>query len=300
MVTVKFIIYILLLLYFSNYIKLFHFLFCSFSKSCFKHQFNLETKKKNIFNILFIYVNYFKKMAARQSAAPTGRKSAMNRKQSVNQPGGKAHKSDEKFPPPDIESLQLDDEFLFRSALQNDYPTICGAFDAKEHPLALYLIENSLFNKRNEFGKTVFDLAAKLGHRDFIRTILDRTNDKIDELAFNLRIQLKQKSAPYNFMHYACIWNRLDLVKYLAEHPKLIIDPNLDSAAEMTALTMSTSGAGGGANKNQQQLLAANPYAKTLGSILLRSRTKTGERPLDLAKRYKYNDLAVYLDYAGK
>jgi hypothetical protein len=238
-------------------------------------------------------------MAARQSAVPGGRKSAMNIKQSGNQaPGGKTQKLDEKFPPPDIESLQLDDDFLFRSALQNDYPIICGAFDAKEHPLALFLIENGLFNKRNELGKTVFDLAAKLGHRDFIRTILDRTNDKIDELAFNLRIQLKQKLAPYNFMHYACIWNRYDLVKYLAEHPKLIIDPNLDSSTEMTALTMNTTGAGG--NKNQQQLLASNPYAKTLGSILLRSRTKTGERPLDLAKRYKYYDLAAYLDYAGK
>jgi ankyrin repeat protein len=237
-------------------------------------------------------------MAGRQSAAPGGRKSDINRKQSVNQaPGGKAQKSDEKFPPPDIESLQLDDDFLFRSALQNDYATICGAFDAKEHPLALYLVEKSLFNKRNEFGKTVFDLAAKLGHRDFIRTILDRTNDKIDELVFSLRTQLKQKSAPYNFMHYACIWNRYDLVKYLAEHPKLIIDPNLDSSTEIAALTMT---AIGGGNKNQQQLLASNPYAKTLGSILLRSKAKTGERPLDMAKRYNYHDLVVYLDYAGK
>lgn len=234
-------------------------------------------------------------MTARQSAAPGGRKST-NLKQSVGAGGGK--KQDEKFPPPDMESIQLDEDFLFRSVLNNDYATICGAFDAKEHPLAIYLIENSLFNKRNEYGKTVFDLAAKLGHKDFVRTILDRTNDKIDELAFSLRLQLKSKNSPYNFMHYACIWNRYDLVRYLAEHAKLLIDPNLDNSTEITALTMNSVGAGA-ANKNQQQILASNPFAKTLGSILLRSKTKNGERPLDLAKRYNHNELIDYLEFAG-
>lgn len=69
----------------------------------------------------------------------------------------------EKFLPPDVENLEMTEDILFNAALNNDYSTICGALDAKEHPLTAYMIENNVFNKRNEFGKSFCDLAAYLG-----------------------------------------------------------------------------------------------------------------------------------------
>ena len=57
----------------------------------------------------------------------------------------------------------MNENVLFKAALNNDYTTICGALDAKDHPLATYMFENNLFNKRNEFGKTFLELAAYLG-----------------------------------------------------------------------------------------------------------------------------------------
>ncbi|CAF0857118.1 unnamed protein product [Brachionus calyciflorus] len=196
----------------------------------------------------------------------------------------------ERYPPPDIESLILDDNIIFKSALNNDYQTICGAYDAKEHPLVTFINEHKLFDKKNEYGKNAFDLAALIGNKEFIRTILLRTDEKIDENVFSLKNLLKPSNS-YNFMHYACIWGRLELVKFLVEHQKLMLDPVIENSdllsnSNMTIQTSKSS--------------SANSNMKTLGSILLRSKTKTGETPRDLAKRYNHEDLLEYLNYAEK
>ena len=185
----------------------------------------------------------------------------------------------EKFPPPDIETLKFDENYMFECALKNDYKNVCGALDAKEHPLAQFVTENGLLNKRDANGKTCFDLCAYLGNKDFIRTILDRTNERLDENMFNLRGQIRASNS-YNFMHYACVWGRLELCKYLAENGKMIVDPALDtSQIDPKNLSM---------------------YNKTLGSVLLRTKTKTGETPKQLAQRYEHHGLVAYLNYAGK
>lgn len=193
----------------------------------------------------------------------------------------------ERFSPPDIETLVLDDNFLFKCALKNEYQSICGAFDVKEHPLATYITENKLFDKRDEYGKTAFDLAAQIGNKDFIRTILLRTDEKIDENVFNLRNLIKPVN-PYNFFHYACIWGRFDLVKFLIDQQKLIIDPLIDDFMSNSSATMQSTKSN-----------ASNQNLKTLGSVLLRSRTKTGETPRDLAIRYNHHQLVEYLNFAG-
>jgi len=187
----------------------------------------------------------------------------------------------EKFPPPEIENLKYDENYMFDCSLTNEYKIVCGAFDAKEHPLATYVIENNLLNKRDENGKTCFDLAAYLGNKDFIRTILERTNDRLDENMFNLRGQIKANNS-YNFMHYACIWGRLELCKYLVDSLKMIVDPAVD------------------VSQIDPKSLNSPLYSKTLGSILLRTKTRGGETPKNLAKRYEHHDLVAYLNYAGK
>ena len=193
----------------------------------------------------------------------------------------------EKFLPPDVESLTLDDQILFKSCFKNDYQTICGAFDAKEHPLAVYIIENGLFNRKDDQGKSVFDLAASIGHKDFIRTILERTNEKLDETVLNLRKLLNPAHNPYNLMHYACIWNQIDICKLLVDQNKLILEPSIDvQAAELISAS----------TKN----LSANPNYKTWGSLLLRTKAKTGETPRELAKRYNHDRLVSYLFFAEK
>lgn len=195
----------------------------------------------------------------------------------------------ERFPPPEIDIQSIDENYLFECSLSNNYQPICGAFDVKEHPLASFVIEKNLFNKRDEFGKTVFDLAAYCGNKEFIKAILDRTNEKerIDENVLNLRNQLRPDKNAYNFMHFACIWNQKELVKYLAEHTKLIVDPGLEHSdfGSISSLNM----------KSQ----IANTRVKTIGSVLLRTKAKTGETPKELAKRYGHMSLVEYLDYAG-
>lgn len=192
----------------------------------------------------------------------------------------------EKYPPPEIDVLTLDDNYMFKCSLNNEYQAICGAFDAKEHPLASFIVEKNMFNRRNEYGKTPFDLASLIGNKDFIRTILQRTDDKLDENIFSLRNQLKPSNA-YNFMHYACIWGRLELVKFLVDQSKLIADPSIDAPDPVPAAP--------GA-KNQAPIIPT----KTLGSILLKSKTKNGETPKDLAKRYNHTELIEFLEYAGR
>lgn len=194
----------------------------------------------------------------------------------------------ERFSPPDIETLTLDENFLFKCALKNYYQPICGAFDVKEHALATYITENKLFEKRDEHGKTAFDLAAQIGNKEFIRNILIRTDEKIDENVFNLRNLLKPTNS-YNFLHYACIWGRLDLVKFLIEQQKLILDPLIDDFMSNSNATMQSTKSN-----------SSNPNMKTLGSALLRSKSKTGETPRDLAIRYNHHELVEYLNFAGK
>lgn len=194
----------------------------------------------------------------------------------------------EKYPPPDMETLSLDQNYLFKCSLSNDYQAICGAYDNKDHPLAVYINDNGLFNKRNEYGKTPFDLAAYIGNKDFIRTILQRTDDKIDESVLSLKNLLKPSNA-YNFMHYACIWGRLDLVKLLVDQQKMITDPSIEQS-ELASMSTSTM-------QNKGQISSLN--SKTLGSILLKSKTRNGETPKDLAKRYNQHDLVEFLNFAG-
>jgi hypothetical protein len=65
----------------------------------------------------------------------------------------------ERFPAPDPATISYDENILFECAMANNYQLICGAFDAKgEHPLATYIVEKDLFNKRNQHGKTVNSL----------------------------------------------------------------------------------------------------------------------------------------------
>ena len=124
-------------------------------------------------------------------------------------------------------------------------------------------------------------LIESLGNKDFIRTILERTTDRLDENMFNLRGQIKANNS-YNFMHYACIWGRLELCKYLVDSPKMIVDPAVD------------------VSQIDPKSLNSPLYSKTLGSILLRTKTRGGETPKNLAKRYEHHDLVAYLNYAGK
>ncbi|RNA38954.1 Ankyrin repeat domain-containing 45 [Brachionus plicatilis] len=194
----------------------------------------------------------------------------------------------ERFSPPDIETLALDENFVLQCALKNEYQSICGAFDAKEHPLASFIAENKLFDRRDEHGKTAFDLAAQMGNKEFIRAILLRTDEKIDENVFNLRGLLKPANS-YNFLHYACIWGRLDLVKFLIEQQKLILDPSIDDFVSNSNATMQST-----------KSSSSNPNLRTLGSALLRSKTKTGETPRDLTIRYNHHQLLEYLNYAEK
>lgn len=197
----------------------------------------------------------------------------------------------ERFSPPEIDVETLDENYLFECALSNTYQQFCGAFDAKDHLLANYIVERNLFNKRDAYGKTVLDLASYCGNKEFIKAVFDRTNEKekIDENVLNLKQQLKPSNR-YNFMHLACIWNHEALVKYFAEHPKLIVDPSLDQN-ELNSMSAATI--------QSVKSLITNPMFKTLGSVLLRSKTKTGESPKDLAKRYGHNNIVEYLQYAG-
>ena len=205
----------------------------------------------------------------------------------------KASVTAEKYLPPDMESLELSENFLFNSSLNNDFTTVCGAIDAKDHPLTAYMVENNLFNKRNDFGKNFCDLAALLGNKEFLRTIFERSGDKLDDNVFNLRAMLSPNNN-YNFMHYACIWGRLDLCKFLIDSSKLISDPadfqiDLSTNSQITIATN---------NNNKDKDTKTN--MKSLGCILLKSKTKTGETPLALAKRYNHVELIDYLNYAGR
>jgi ankyrin repeat protein len=207
---------------------------------------------------------------------------------SAKQKKAKPTMAAEKFLPPDMESLVLNENILFEASLKNDYATICGALDAKDHPLTAYLIENNLFNRRNENGKTFCDLAALVGNKEFLRTLLDRAGDKVDDNVFNLRMMLSHNNN-YNFMHYACIWGRVDLCKFLVDNTKMIADPaDLNDLPTNSQITINT---------NTKEKDKAN--LKSLGCVLLKTKTRIGETPLDLAKRYNNQELIEFLSFAG-
>lgn len=199
----------------------------------------------------------------------------------------------ERFTPPEIDLETLKETYLFECALSNNYQAICGAFDVKEHPLATMIVEKGLFNKRDAYGKTVLDLAAYCGNKEFIKAILDRSSEKLDENVLNLRHQLKSTSSGYNLMHLACIWNREEVVKYLAEHSKLIVDPFNESGDLFSASTTTVQ------QQSSMRSQVANPFMKTLGCVLVRAKAKTGETPKEIAKRYGHLGIVEYLDYAG-
>ena len=219
----------------------------------------------------------------------------------------KPKNASEKYLPPDVQTLDLTDEsFLFKCALKNEFQSVCGAFDMPKevHPLAAFIIEKNLFNIRDPYHRTVFDLACLVGSRDFLKAILERTAEKEklnDESILNLREPLKLRHA-YNYMHYACIWNRYDVVKFLFEQDKLIQDPELSeleavgSAANQSQIQLSSTSHASMIANNKNQ---ATSNMKPLGSFLLRSKTKYGETPIDLAKRYKHHHLVEYLTFAG-
>lgn len=71
--------------------------------------------------------------------------------------------------------------------------------DISGHPLTKYIIEENLLTKRNEEGKTAFDLAASVGNKEFIRAIFERMGEKLNETEFDIRLLLKSNVA-YNFM----------------------------------------------------------------------------------------------------
>lgn len=205
----------------------------------------------------------------------------------------------EKFLPPEMDNLTLDENILFDLALKNDFKTICGSIDAGTHPLSAYVIEQNLLNKRNQYGKTAFDLASSLGHKDFIRTLIERMGEKPDDITqpFNIK-QMIRLSNPYNFLHYACIWGRLDLCKLLIENTKLVTDPASEES-DFVSKSSETFRSAKTTNAN----INANPQAgiqKTLSAVLLRSKCKTGETPIQLAKRYNHEELVEYLRFGEK
>ena len=86
-------------------------------------------------------------------------------------------------------------------------------------------------------------------------------------------------------MHYACVWGRVDLCKFLIDFSKPITDPTEHISEVASTINVK--------DKDKANL-------KPMGSILLKLRTKkTNETPLDLARRYKHTELIEFLNYAG-
>jgi hypothetical protein len=198
----------------------------------------------------------------------------------------------ELFQQPDVENLPapLDENLVFNAALANNYQMIFGSFDLEKnqkdiHPMAEFIIENDLFNKRNKHGKTPLDMASFIGNKEFLKALFDRIPDKINDSILNLRLQIKP-SVAYNFLHYAVIWNRIELCKFLIRSQMPIIDPSIEGPIETSGKASTTS-----------NLL----ITKTLGSYLIKTKSSsTGETPKQLAQRYKHNELIDYFTFAEK
>lgn len=146
-----------------------------------------------LFFLLFILLEFESKM----TTTPTKKKA------------GKA-KDIETFPPPPID-IELKPEIVFNAALNNDFQTICGAYDCKEHPLASYITKENLFIQRNEYSKTPFDLASCVGSYEFLKTLLERM-EKLTPEVLDFK---KTNTNGYTCLHHACIWGRADICKLL-------------------------------------------------------------------------------------
>jgi hypothetical protein len=128
----------------------------------------------------------------------------------VNKKKGAKAQNIETFSAPPLD-IELHQNFVYDCALKNDFQTICGAYDAKEHPLATYITTENLFNKRDNICKTPFDMAACIGNFEFLKALLER----IEKLTPELLDFKKTNSNGYNCLHYACIWGRLNICKLL-------------------------------------------------------------------------------------
>ena len=60
-------------------------------------------------------------------------------------------------------------------------------------------MEEGLLTKRNKEGKNALDLAASIGNKEFIRSILERVGERLNEPEFDIRVLLGP-SVAYNFM----------------------------------------------------------------------------------------------------
>lgn len=116
----------------------------------------------------------------------------------------------ETFPPPPLD-IPLTSEVLLNCSMKNDYQTICGAYDAKDHPLAMFINSENLFKKRDSFEKAPFDYLCILGNQTFMKALIDR-NEKLgpENLDFT-----RKNANGYTCLHFACVWGHLDLCKLL-------------------------------------------------------------------------------------
>jgi ankyrin repeat protein len=133
------------------------------------------------------------------------------------------------------------------------------------------------------------DLAAYCNHKNFIQAILDRSTEKLNENVLNLK-ELIGNSSALNFMHYACIWGSYDVCRYLAELGILMSEPVDQSLAAQQQSNI---------DNNNNKTLPTSPSMKTIGSILLKQRTRSGETGKELARRYGHEDIVNYLEYSG-
>lgn len=128
----------------------------------------------------------------------------------VNKKKGTKAQNIETFPAPSLD-IELYKNFVHDCALKNDFQTICGAYDAKEHPLALYITNENLFNKRDDLCKTPLDMAACVGSFEFLKALLER----VEKLTPELLDFKNTNSNGYNCLHYACVWGRANICKVL-------------------------------------------------------------------------------------
>lgn len=133
------------------------------------------------------------KSAGRKSVATSNKSSGKKKNKDISTGIGR-------FAVPSMKNIKLDEKIVQEFALKNDYATMCGALDISSHPLTRYIIEEGLLTKRNEEGKTPFDLAATIGSKEFIRAILERMGEKLNETEFNIGMLLNPSVVSYNFM----------------------------------------------------------------------------------------------------
>lgn len=141
------------------------------------------------------------------ASTPGGGKKANSKK------AAKSETSFETFPPPPLD-MQLETNTLCELALKNDYQTLCGAYDTKDHPLSLYIQQEGLFQKRlREYSmKTPLELACSIGNTLFILKLLERQEKLMQIIDLNDLLK-KSNVQGYTLLHYACLWSNFDLCK---------------------------------------------------------------------------------------